>query len=399
MALYRYRAANLQGQILKGQIDALHELDLESQLKRMGLLLLRARPVRERHRSVGGMPRREVISYLFQLEMLLRAGVPIQGALADLREASESPAGRDLCAGLQDKIEAGATMAEAIAAFPGVFPETVVQLIRSGEVSGQLPDVLAEIVRSLKWQDELAAQTKKLLMYPSFVFVVISGVVFFLMVYLVPQLVGFLASMGQQVPLQTRILIGVSRLFTAYWWALLLAPPALLAGLAALAKAFPGMRHRLHRLELSVPLVGPVLKKMALARFADTFGLLYRTGVPLVEALTYCQKVSRNLVLRQAIFRARERVVNGAALSESFAAEMLFPALVIRMLKVGESTGALDASLSNISYFYARDIDESVGKVQALMEPVLTVLLGLVLGWIMLAVLGPIYDAIAKIKA
>ena len=398
MALYQYRAANLQGQVLKGQIDALHELDLESQLKRMGLLLLRARSVRERQRTVKGLPRREVISYLFQLEMLLRAGVPIQSALVDLREASESPGGRDLCAGLQEKLEAGATLAEAVAAYPGVFSETVVHLIRSGEVSGQLPEVLGEIVRSLKWQDELAAQTKKLLMYPSFVLVVISGVVFFLMVYLVPQLVGFLTNMGQPVPLQTRVLIAVSRLFIYYWWALLLVPPALIAGLAALASAFPAVRHRLHSAELALPFVGPILKKMALARFADSFALLYRTGVPLVDALTYCQKVSRNVVLRQAIRRARERVINGAALSDSFAAEMLFPSLVIRMLKVGESSGALDVSLGNISYFYARDIDESVGKVQAMVEPVLTVVMGLILGWIMLSVLGPIYDTIARLK-
>jgi type IV pilus assembly protein PilC len=125
---------------------------------------------------------------------------------------------------------------------------------------------------------------------------------------------------------------------------------------------------------------------------------MYRTGIPLIEGLVYCEDISSNLVIRHAIRRARERVINGAALSESFAAEMLFPSLVIRMLKVGESTGALDASLSNISYFYTRDIEESVGKVQAMIEPALTVVMGLILGWIMMAVLMPIYDMFGKMK-
>ncbi|MBK7549835.1 MAG: type II secretion system F family protein [Rhodoferax sp.] len=160
MPLYNYRAANPEGQILKGRIEALHELDLETQLKRMGLLLLRARALHERRRNVKSMPRREIIGFLFQLEMLIRAGVPILTALGDLRESSESPAGRDLSGGIFEKIEGGATLAEAISAYPGVFSDTIVNLIRSGEVSGQLSDVIKEIVRSLKWQDEMASQIK-----------------------------------------------------------------------------------------------------------------------------------------------------------------------------------------------------------------------------------------------
>ena len=245
----------------------------------------------------------------------------------------------------------------------------------------------------------MSSQTKKLLMYPSFVLVVIGGVVFFLMIYLVPQLVGFLTNMGQEIPLQTRMLIALSKFFVDYWWVILITPPVLVTAILALSSTFPAVRFQLHRLQLNLPYVGPILKKMILARFADTFALMYRTGIPLIDGLVYCQDISSNMVIKQAINRARERVLNGTALSESFAAEQLFPSLVIRMLKVGESTGGLDAALSNISYFYTRDIDESVGKVQAMIEPAMTVVMGLILGWIMLAVLGPIYDTIAKMKA
>lgn len=398
MPLYEYRAAHNDGRIAKGRIDALHETDLEAQLKRLDLALLSAKTIAKNATAVKNVPRRDVLGFLFQLEMLVRADVPILEALADMRDASETPAGRQLSGGLFEKIEAGSTLGEAVAAFPGVFSETVVNLIRSGEVTGQLPDVLKEIVRSLKWQDEMEAQTKKLLAYPAFVMVVIGGVVFFLMIYLVPQLIGFLKNLGQEIPLQTRLLIGLSGIFVNYWWAILTVPPVLVFGVFSLSAAYPSFRYKLHQMQLAFPVIGPVLKKLTLARFADTLGLMYRTGIPLTEGLVYCEKISSNVVIQNSIRRARDRVMTGTSISASFAAEQLFPPFVIRMIKVGETTGALDQSLANISYFYSRDIDESIARVQAMIEPALTVVMGLILGWIMLAVLGPIYDTIAKMK-
>ncbi|HRH18863.1 MAG TPA: type II secretion system F family protein, partial [Aquabacterium sp.] len=148
-----------------------------------------------------------------------------------------------------------------------------------------------------------------------------------------------------------------------------------------------------------IPVVGPVIKKIILARLTDSFSLMYRTGIPVIEALAYCEKITTNLPIQQALVRTRERIANGSSISDSFATESLFPSLVVRMLRVGESTGALDEALANVSYFFTRDIEESIERVQALIEPVLTVVLGLILGWIMLAVLGPIYDTISKIRA
>ncbi len=398
MALYEYRAAHNDGRIAKGRVDALHETDLEAQLKRLDLSLLSAKEVPLHQQGVKNVSRREVLGFLFQLEMLVRAGVPILDALADMRDASETPAGRELSGGLYEKIEAGSTLGEALGSFPGVFNETVVNLVRSGEVTGQLPSVLKEIVRSLRWQDEMESQTKKLLAYPAFVTLIIGGVVSFLMVYLVPQLIGFLKNLGQGIPVQTRLLIAVSGVFVHYWWALLLGPPLAFSGVLYLSAKSPAIRYKLHEMQLVLPIIGPVLKKLALARFADTLGLMYQTGIPLTEALVYCEKVSSNLVIQNSVRRARDRVVTGTAISESFASEQLFPPFVIRMIKVGETTGALDKALANISYFYSRDIDESIGRVQAMIEPTLTVVMGLILGWIMLAVLGPIYDTIATMK-
>lgn len=177
MPHYRYRAADASGNIAKGVVEALNEADLEAQLRNHGLSLIEATEAKPRQINVKSLPPREVINFLFQLEMQVRGGVPIRTALADMGEDAESTESRNLAAGLTEKISAGATLAEAINGYPGIFSEVVRSLIHAGEASGQLPEVLREIVRSLKWQDEMAAETKKLLMYPSFIIVVISGVV------------------------------------------------------------------------------------------------------------------------------------------------------------------------------------------------------------------------------
>ena len=398
MPRYRYRAADSSDRIVKGQIEALHETDLATQLGRLGLALVRAEVVKVRKRAVKGLPQQEVISFLFQLEMLIRAGVPILTALSDTRDTAESTEAQLLAAGLFERIQGGETLAEAMARYPGVFTDVVVNLVRAGEVTGQLPDELQEVVRSLKWQDEIAAQTKKLLLYPSFAVFIISAVVIFLMIYLVPELVTFLTSMGNEIPIQTRALIWMSNLFVNYWWAILALPPLLAATAAAVVQADPKARYQMHRLQLKVPILGEVFKKIILARLADTFALMYRTGIPVIESLTYCQKITGNLVVQQAVARVIDRIATGTSIANSFGAEQLFPPLVIRMLQVGETSGALDESLKNVSYFYTREIDESIGKVQALIEPIITVAMGLVLGWIMLAVLSPIYDTITKMK-
>lgn len=399
MARYRYRAINAAGEVVKGDITALHDADLQAQLRASGLSLIRASKLRSRSRRLASLPTRELINMLFHMQMLLRAGVPIITALQDLRDGADSLELRQVAASLMDRIQNGSTLADAMAADPGIFSEVMVHLVRSGEVTGQLAEVMEELVRSLKWQAELAAQTKKLLMYPAFVTVTITGVVVFLMVYLVPQLVSFIRNMGQEIPFQTRLLIWLSEAFVNYWWLILPAPVVAVMALAAAARANEQVRFKLHQALLSIPALGPVIKKIILARLTDSFGLMYRTGIPVIESLGYCEKITSNLPVRAALVRARERIANGASISDAFAMENLFPSLVVRMLRVGEATGALDDALANVSYFFTRDIDESIGRVQALIEPVLTVVLGLILGWIMLAVLGPIYDTISKIRA
>lgn len=398
MTLYHYRATDTAGHITKGESDALNEFDLEAQLKKNGLDLIRAQPIKKMDHAIRKLARRDLINFIFQLEMLLRAGVPIQAILFDLRETAEIPQIKNLCASLYEKIDSGSTISEALAANPGIFPELVINLVRAGEATGQLPYVLQEIVASLKWQDELATRTRQLLMYPAFVTLVISSVVVFLMTYLVPQIVGFIGNMGGKLPFQTKLLIWVSDAFVKFWWLILPAPFVLLSLILLLVKINPRFKRRMHAVQLRLPYIGPIIKKIILARVSDTLGLTYRTGIPVLDGLVYCSNITSNLVVKEAIDNARTEIANGAPINRGFATQQLFPALIIRMIKVGEETGDLAGSLKNISYFYNRDINDSILRVQVLIEPTLTVVLGFLLGWIMIAVLGPIYDTISKLK-
>ncbi len=397
MPLYRYRAIDASGRISKGERNALNEQDLTSQLGKIGLDLIRAKPIKNQI-SLRKLPRRDLIDLLFQLEMLLRAGVPILSILADLRDTTEVTKIRNLCASLHEKIDSGSTLSEALASNPGIFPELVINLIRAGEATGQLPDVLNEIVDSLKWQDELLAKTRQILIYPAFVTLVVSMVVIFLMTYLVPQIVGFVENMGNTLPLQTRILISISNAFVRYGWIILPAPIAIFILLMALAKISPRARRMMHAAQLRLPYIGAIIKKIMLARASDTLGLTYRTGIPVLDGLTYCSNVTANLIVKEAIDHARTAIANGASISRGFADQRLFPALIIRMIRTGEETGDLTGALKNISYFYNRDINDSILRMQSLIEPALTILLGVMLGWIMTAVLGPIYDTVSRIR-
>lgn len=398
MTLYRYRAVNAAGKVTRGETDALNEFDLEAQLKKNNLDLIRATSSTSRKQAVRKLARRDLIQFLFQLEMLLRAGVPIQAILSDLRETSETPHIKTLCANLYEKIDSGSTISESLAANPGIFPELVVNLVRAGEATGQLPFVLQEIVTSLKWQDELASKTRQLLMYPAFVTLVVGSVVVFLMTYLVPQIMGFVANMGGTVPLPTKILLWVSDVFVKYWWLIVPTPFILLLSSLLLSRMNTRFRRMMHAAQLHLPYVGTIIKKIILARISDTLGLTYRTGIPVLDGLVYCRNISGNIIIQEALDRARSDIANGAPISRGFSGQQIFPPLVIRMIRVGEETGDLAGSLKNISYFYNRDINDSVTRIQALIEPTLTIVLGLILGWIMMAVLGPIYDTVARLK-
>jgi len=346
----------------------------------------------------GSVSRQDLINFCFHLEQLASAGVPVLEGLVDLRESIENQRFREVVAGLVESIEGGRNLSQALAEFPEVFSKVFVSLVRSGEQTGKLSEVLKSLSESLKWEDELAAQTKKLMLYPAFVGGTVLLVTFFLMIYLVPQMTGFIRNMGQDVPLQTRILIVVSGIFVDYWCAIIAAPFAIWAGVKFAVKRNPAAEYMLDHYKLALPLVGPILRKIILSRFCGSFALMYRSGITVLDAIRSCEEIVGNKPLEQALRTVGQQIAEGKNMTAAFQDLGLFPPLVIRMLRIGENTGALDTALLNVSYFYNREVRESIGKVQAMIEPAMTLLLGAILGWVMLSVLGPVYDSISKMK-
>jgi type IV pilus assembly protein PilC len=400
MPLYTYKAIDATGKSVVGRADAVNVFDLEQRLSRMGLDLVSGAPTQQKSRLIGGsrVPRQDLINFCFHMEQLAGAGVPIVEGLVDLRESTENLRFREVVGGLVETIEGGKSLSQAMADYPEVFSKVMTSLIRSGEQTGKLAEVLKSLAETLKWEDELAAQTKKLMMYPAFVGSIVLLVTFFLMIYLVPQMTGFIRNMGQQIPLQTRILIQVSNFFVGYWWLVVSAPIALWFGMKAVAKSNPSVAYALDHLKLRVPLLGPILRKIILSRFASSFAMMYSSGITVLDAIRSSEEIVGNRPLENALRSAGQQIAEGKGLTMAFTDVGLFPPLVIRMLRIGENTGALDRALLNVSYFYNREVRESIGKVQALIEPAMTIVLGLILGWVMLSVLGPVYDSISKMK-
>jgi type IV pilus assembly protein PilC len=398
MSLYAYKAMDPNGRMVLGRMDALNPVDLEMRLKRMELDLINGDPIKQGGFGGARITRRELIAFCFHLEQLSRAGVPIIESLADLRDSLDNPRFREVLADLLESVEGGKTLSQALAGHPKVFDSVFISLIQAGEETGNLPEVLGNLTESIKWQDELAAQTKKLVMYPAFLGIVVVLVTLFMMLYLVPKMVGFIKNMGQELPIHTQVLIATSNFLVSYWY-LVVFLPILLAGAVAFAvKTNARARLRFDTAKLSIPWIGEIFKKIILSRFAGVFAMMYASGISVLDSIRTTQGIVGNTFIQEGLQRVEEMISDGQNITVAFQNVGLFPPLVIRMLRVGENTGSLDTALSNVSYFYNRDVRESISRVQAMIEPAMTMIVGAILGWVMLSVLGPIYDTISKLK-
>ena len=399
MSYYRYKGVDARGRMKKGKMSASNGADLEIRLRKMGLELIsykinRSPGLRLPLRRVN---KRDLILFCFHLEQTLRAGVSILESLQDLRDSADNPRLREVCASMLESIEGGKTLSEAMREFPDTFSEVFINLIRAGEQTGDLGSILDRLGANLKWQDEQASMAGKLIIYPVFTGTVISAVVFFLMTYLVPELLAFVRTTGSELPAHTVLLITVSGGFTDYRY-LILSAPLLLAILVVIGvKTSPGFRLALDRFKLSAPLVGPVLEKLILARLSGLFAMMYTSGITVIDCISAAERSAGNLVIEKAMNSIGNAVADGKSLTDSFSASGLFPPLILRMIRVGETTGALALSLENVAYFYTRDVRESIGRLQSMIEPIMTLLLGTIIGWVMFSVLGPIYDLITDL--
>jgi type IV pilus assembly protein PilC len=399
VALFAYRAIDEDGKFSSGSLDATNAIDLEMRLRRLGLELITYESVKKsvaaRTRSVT---RPELITFCFHLSQLLRAGVNIIEALTDLRDTVDNPGFRQVVASLVEDIEGGLRLSDAMANHPYIFDGVFVSLVRAGEQSGQLNEVLDELSENIKWQDEMASQAQRALIYPSIVLVVVVGVIFVLMIFLVPQLAVTFKSLVPKLPRETELLIALSGVFVKWWYLLLGVPIAAGVAIFLAAKTNDALQHRLDTLSIRMPVIGPIRYKIMLARFSTFFAMLYRSGISVLDCIQICEKIMGNRVMEEALQKVGRSISEGQGISQAFTATKLFPPLVLRMLRVGESTGGLDAALLNVSYFYNREVREGISKMQSLIGPATTIVLGGLIVGILYTIFLPLYDVISKIK-
>ena len=399
MASFSYRAIDEAGQIMSGSIDATNSVDLELRLRRLGLDLITFESIKKSAMMRSSkVTRKELITFCFHLDQLMRAGVPIIEALSDLRDTVDNPGFRQIIGGILEDIEGGLKLSDAMASHPQAFDQVFVALIRTGEQAGQLPEVLSKLAENLKWQDELAAQVKKAMMYPIFAGTVIFGVVFLLMVFLVPQLGVTMKALTPNPPASTMALIAISAVMKQYWYLFIGGPIIAIVALITIVKTNDNAKYRVDGLMLKLPIMGPVLNKIILARFSTYFALMYQSGLAVLDCIHVSEKIVGNRVIEEGLIRIGREINDGTGITQAFQNVRLFPPLVLRMLKVGETTGALDTALLNVSYFYNREVKETMSKLQEMIQPLLTVVLGGVMIGILVTIFLPMYDVISKIK-
>jgi len=402
MERYKYRAINAKGRPTRGVISAANEVDLYAQLQTAGMELLDCSPISTGKKfnlsaHLEKIETRDLIEMFIHMEQMQSAGVPMLDALSDIRDASEKQSMRDIMSDIARDVTEGSSLSEAMERHPKVFKVLYISLLKAGEETGNLTDAYKQLVEYLKWVDQLQKRIKKATSYPMVVGAVVFLTIVVMMGYVVPQVVGFISGMDQELPFYTTALMACSEFFQAYWWAVMAAPVVLVVTIKILKKISWEFAYQWDRIMLRAPIMGPIIRKITIARYAQTFGALYSSGINVISALKSARETVTNLAMVEAMESVEEYVQAGSPLSDAFNASGEFPSMVVRMLKIGEESGNLKKVLDQISDFYTKDIDDTIDGLIAMIEPGLTAVLGILILWIAAAVFGPIYSSFENI--
>ena len=394
---YRYEALDTQGVRSVGHCEAQSLADLDHLLAARALTLLRGQ--RSRNRTHPGRLSWQAHAQLcYQLYQLLQAGVPLLDALAELRDSTEPAGVADLYAGLHRRLAEGASFTQALAAQPRQFDSLLRQGMQAAEASGHMAEVLAELHRHYQWREQMQKQSRKAWAYPAFAGVVLLGASSFLLVYLMPQVREFVADTGAPLPMATRVLLALTGLLAQSGLALL-GSAAVITVLVCLAwRQSSALRDYCARQQLRLPVLGAMHINAAVAQYAHSLGLLYDAGVPLLEALKIAESGIVNLALLQSMRRARLQVECGSSLALAFAQIPQLPPLLLTLLRTGEHTGQLGHALQQAASFCQQELKSTSERLQAMIEPGMTLVLGGLLAWVMLAVLGPVFDSLGQLR-
>jgi len=401
MPAYAYRARSADGKVVRGVQVASDSAALARDLAQNGQFLVKAEPVQEagagkRFRGPK-VKRKELISFFLHIGSYVEAGVPLLGALEDYR-VPDKPAVDAAIQDIRRKIEAGSTLSEALEAYPSLFKPLQVSMIRAGEGSGRLDEAIREVVRLVEWEEEFSGLVKQASTYPMIVLGLVTLVVMVVSIFALPVILKMLQELNVPMPLPTRIFLLLGQGIAQWGWlVILLAIGGFLAFKAALKK--PDFRLWWDTRVLHMPLVGALATRMGLSRFATFFAGQYRAGIPIVQLLRECQDVTGNARLGVCVRRIREGVEGGERLAVMAASVGYFPALVVRMLAIGEEAGNLEATLGKVSTYFDAEVRSGIKRFFQLLEPLILVVLACVIVFVAVSILLPIYTLIGSVNA
>jgi type IV pilus assembly protein PilC len=400
MAVFTYKGRSSAG-VVNGELEAETRLAAVSTLRSRGVVATQVQEKKAKaaapKRIGGSVSARELAVFTRQFSVMIDSGLPIAQALNILAEQSESKALREVTSVVAKDIESGSTLAEAFRKFPKMFDDLFTNLIEAGESGGVLDVVLQRLSVYIEKAAALKSKVKSAMVYPVTIISVAVIVVMFMLIFIIPTFAKMFKDMGAELPLPTKIVLGLSDFLRAYWWALGL---GLAAGIFGLKKYYDTDRGSvvIDAFLLRVPIIGMLVRKIAVARFTRTFGTLISSGVAILEALRITARASGNRIVERAVMAARVAVASGRTLAEPLRSTPVFPPMVVHMISVGETTGALDAMLQKIADFYEEEVDNAVGALTSLLEPLMIVFLGVCVGGIVVAMYMPIFKLVTMIK-
>src|SRR5215203_5582383 len=397
MALYTYRALDKQGEIVQDKAEGSGTTAVVHELRQQGLLVIDVKVQSVAQKDIlapfKGIRLRDLVVFSRQLATLINAGLPIVRALYVLSEQTENPKLQVVVVSVSKDVEAGISLSEALEKHPKVFSRLYVEMVRAGEIGGILDGVLLRLADQLERDQDLRRKIRSALTYPIVVLILAILAASFMLIFIVPVFAQMFQDLGGTLPLPTRICMLLSNILTSFWGILVYAGMALAVVLFLRWKKTEQGRKVWGRAVLRIPAkIGDVMKKVVLARFARTLSTLSAAGVPILQAIEITATSSGNWVVEKALLKSRDAIREGIPLYKPLETEPVFPPMVTRMIAVGEETGDIDGMLTKIAEFYESEVDAAVKALTALIEPIMVVVVGGIVGAIVISMYLPMFE-------
>ena len=401
MATFKYAGKNRSGADLKGEIEAADLTAAVTLLRRQGITGAEVKPKsKEFEFRIPGMhpkvSEKDLVTFTRQFATMIDAGLPLVQCLEILGSQSDNKTFATVINKVRTDVEGGATFAEALRKHPKAFPELYVNMVAAGEAGGILDTILNRLAAYIEKSMALKKKVKSAMVYPSVVIVVAVAVVVLMLLFVIPTFEKMFKDFGGTLPAVTQSVIDLSKFLQGYWWLLLGGIIAAIVGIKRYRASKSGER-QLDAMALKLPVVGIIVRKVAVAKFTRTLGTLISSGVPILDGLDIVARTAGNKIIEEAILKTRQAISEGKTIAEPLAQTKVFPAMVVQMIGVGESAGALDTMLNKIADFYDEEVDTAVAALSSMLEPFIMVFLGFALGYIVIAMYLPIFKLASTI--